>query len=97
MKTTLGTWPESFAGELGGEDWGGTAGDEFARVAAVEEGDGGAVGEMVVGGVVDEEDAGGGEDGWGAGLDDAGVETVGAAGEDGGWGFLGPVQEIGRG
>src|SRR6267154_3147985 len=65
--------------------------EEFAGIVAIEHRHGGAVDEMVVGAVVDEDDAAVGEDGRRAGFDYPGIEFSGATGEDGRGGGFGPV------
>src|SRR5271167_4613841 len=68
----------------------------MARVFAVEDGDAGAIDEVVVGSVVKKDDAGRREDGRGAGLGYTGVELSGADGEDGLVQSFGPMDEVGR-
>src|SRR6266850_2338866 len=78
-----------------GEDGGIGAEEQFAGIAAVEDGDGGAIDKLIVGTVVDQDDAALGENRWGTGLDDARVKLSRAARKNRrGCGF-GPVKEIG--
>src|SRR5258708_7660215 len=67
---------------LWGEDGSVGARKKFAGIAAVEDGNAGAINEMVVGAVVDEDDALLGEDWRRAGFYDAGVKHSGAARKD---------------
>ncbi len=80
---------------FGGEDGGVGAVENFAGVVAVEDSDGGAVDEILVGAVVDKDDALLSEDWRGAGFYDAGVKYSGAAGKDRSLRGFGPVEEIG--
>src|SRR6266568_4030977 len=81
---------------FGREDGGVGAREEFARIAAVEDGNAGAIDEMVVGAVVNEDDAARGEDRRRAGLDDARIKFSGAARENRSLRGFGPVEKIAR-
>src|SRR5947199_9418920 len=91
-KDYVGDLADFFPWFFGGEEGGVGTVKELARVAAVEDGDGGAIDELVVGAVVNEDDATVSEDGRRAGLDHAGVKHSRAAGEDGSSGGFGRGQ-----
>src|SRR6266571_2192316 len=67
---------------FGDEDGGVGTGEEPAGIVAVEDGDAGAIDELVVGTIVDVDDPLGREKWRGTGLDDARVKHSGAAGKD---------------
>ncbi len=79
-----------------GEDGSVGTREEFAGIVTVEDSDGGAIDELVVGAVVDEDDAALSEDGRGAGLDNAGVKHADATRKDRSFRGFGPVNEIVR-
>src|SRR2546428_2805208 len=79
-----------------GEDGLVGARNQFAGIVAVENGDTSAVHKMVVGAVVDEQDAARGEERRGTGFDDARVKHARAARENGRFGSFGPVKQIVR-
>src|ERR1700687_2143674 len=67
----------------------------MTRIVAVEDGEAGAVNELIVGAVVQQDDAGWGEDGCRAGFSHTRVELSGTDGEHGRVERLGPVDEVG--
>src|SRR6266705_69722 len=78
----IGDLADLLPGFFGGEDGGVGAREEFARIAAVEDGNAGAIDELIVGAVVNENDAARGEDRRRAGLDDTRVKFSRAAGKN---------------
>src|SRR6266851_5337111 len=76
---------------FGGEDGGVSAREEFAGIAGVENGNAGAIDELVVGTVVNEDNATRGEDRRRAGLDDTRVKFSRAARENRSLRGFGPV------
>ncbi len=81
---------------FGGEDGGVRAREKLAGIAAVEDGNAGAIDEMIVGAVVNEDDAAPGEDRRRAGLDDAGIKFSRAARENRSLRGFRPVEKIAR-
>src|SRR6266436_5542065 len=80
---------------FGGEDGCFGAVEEFAWIGAIEDGYGGAVDQIVIGTVVNENDALGRENRRRTGFDDAGVKHSGAARKNGSLRGFGPVNEVG--